>query len=252
MAIKYEDLKGKVVVITGSARGIGKEMAVAFAEQGAKVVLTDMNEAALKETSAEFTKNGFENLIYVCNVTNYEDVVTTMKAIAEKWGRIDVLVNNAGITKDNLFIRMKPEQFQQVIDVNLTGTFNCAHAATNIMRKERSGVIINIASISAAGNIGQANYSASKAGVIGFTRTLGREIAPLGIRTNAIAPGFIQTDMTDAIPESIQEKILENIAIKRKGSPREIANVALFLASEASSLIYGQVIYAEGSMLMMP
>ena len=252
MAFRYDDLKDKVVVITGAARGLGKEMGLAFAEQGAKVALTDMNEANLKATSEEFTKKGYENSIHVCNVTDFDNVTATMKSIAEQWGKIDVLINNAGITKDTLFIRMKPEQFRQVIDVNLTGTFNCASAATNIMRKARSGVIINIASTAVCGNVGQANYSASKAGVVSFTRTLGREIAPLGIKTNAIAPGFIETEMTDAVPDEISQNIINHIAVKRKGQPREIANVALFLASEASSFIYGQVIYVDGSMLAMP
>lgn len=248
MKYQFEDLKDAVVIITGSGRGIGKGIAEVFADFGSKIVITDIDENTAKETAAEIAKKGVETLSYVCDVSKFDQVEAMMVDVAAKWGKIDVLVNNAGITQDGLFLRMKPEQWQKVLDINLTGTYNCTSAAVNVMRKAKKGAIINISSIAAGGNPGQANYSASKAGVIGFTKALGKELAPMGIRVNAIAPGFIQTAMTDKIPEKLREMMLQAIPMKRPGQPEDIAKAIVFLASELSSYITAQVIDVNGGL----
>jgi len=243
---EFESIKGKVAVITGSGRGIGKGIAEKLAGHGAHVVITDIDIDTAKETAAEIEKTGVETLAIACDVSNGDDVKNLFSKAVEKWGKVDILVNNAGITKDGLFIRMKPEAWTKVIDVNLNGMFYCSQAAANIMRKQRSGIIICISSIAAHGNPGQANYSASKAGVIGMAKTLAKELAPLGIRVNCIAPGFIDTPMTQAIPEKHKTRIIESIPLKRAGKPDDIANSILFLSSDMANYITGHVLDING------
>lgn len=226
------EFKDKVVLVTGSGRGIGKEIAIEFASYGAKIVVTDIDEETAQATAEEIkTKHGVETLAVVGDVSNEESVDQLFSKITEHFERLDVLINNAGITMDGLFIRMKTPQWQKVIDINLTGTYLCAQRASNIMRKQRSGSIVNLASVVAGGNPGQANYSASKAGVIGLTKTLGKELAPLGIRVNAVVPGFIHTPMTDKIPEKRREEMITRIPAGRMGEPSDVARAILFLAS---------------------
>lgn len=228
-------LKDKVALVTGSAQGIGKAIAAALAKEGAKVIISDISpEAPLK-----------------MNVTDPADVEAGIKQVIEKHGTIDILVNNAGITKDTLFIRMKKEDWDAVINVNLNGVFNVSKAVASLMMKKRTGKIINIASIvGEMGNAGQANYSASKAGVIGLTKTLARELAPRGITVNAIAPGFIQTAMTDKIPEETKNKMMAQIPLAKLGAPEDVAAAVVFLASSGADYITGQVINVNGGMLM--
>ncbi len=242
------DLKDKVAIVTGSARGIGKAIAERLAEAGAKVLINDIDQGSCKETATEISqKYSVETEIYACDISNPEQVEAMMEFVKNKWNKIDILVNNAGITRDTLLLRMKKEQWDQVINVNLTGTFLCTQSAFKIMMNQRSGVIINISSITGEnGNMGQANYAASKAGVIGFSKTVALEGAARGVRCNVIAPGFIQTAMTDAIPEKIRTKMIEAIPLKRIGLPIDIANTVVFLASDLASYITGQVIDVNG------
>ena len=244
----FKELEGSLTIVTGGARGIGKVFASAFMAQGAEVVILDNDQETGKKTRAELSQRGnisFEK----CDVSDYEQVKQTIDKIAEKEGKIDILINNAGITKDGLFIRMKPEQWQKVIDINLTGIFNCSHAVTKYMRKVRKGYIVNIASISAEGNPGQANYAASKGGVISLTKSLGKELAPMGIRVNAIAPGYVNTDMTSVLSEKIRERTISLIPMGRFGEPEEIASVALFLCSGLASFVTGKTLFVDGGML---
>lgn len=241
------DLKNKSAVVTGSARGIGKAIAEKFAELGAKVVICDMNEEATKATAEELKSKGYQAIPVVCNVTNPEDTEKLIETCQKEFGSVDILVNNAGITKDTLLMRMKKEQWDAVINVNLTGVFNCTQAAIKPMMKQKSGSIVNLTSIVGIyGNAGQTNYSASKAGVIGFTKSCAMELASRGIRVNAIAPGFIETDMTAAIPEKIREAMKKAIYLGRTGQPVDIANAAAFLASDAASYITGIVLEVHG------
>ncbi|PJZ68667.1 beta-ketoacyl-ACP reductase [Leptospira perolatii] len=243
------DLKGKNAIITGSARGIGKATALKLAQAGANVVIADLNEEASKATAAEIAKaTGVKAIGVSCNVSSSESAAATVQACVEAFGSVDVLVNNAGITKDTLLMRMKQEQWDAVIAVNLTGTFNCTQAAIKYMMKNpNGGSIINLSSIAGVnGNIGQTNYSASKAGVIGFTKAVALEMASRKVRCNAIAPGFIATEMTEAIPEKIRTAMVAAIPLKRAGQPDDIANTIAFLASDLASFITGQVIEVNG------
>ena len=246
MKYTFGDLKNKVAVITGSGRGIGKAISKVFIEQGAKVVVNDVDADVAEKSASELAEKGGEVLPIVCDITDKSQVDAMFQKIVEKWGKVDILVNNAGITIDTLFLRMKPEQWKKVMDINLTGSFYCSKAAVEFMRKVRSGNIINISSIAALGNVGQVNYSASKAGIIGFTRSLSKELAPMGIRVNCVAPGFIETRLTDAIPDKIQEKIINDIPQKKKGEPKDIANAILFLASDLSEYITGEILNVNG------
>lgn len=242
----FSEIKGQVVVVTGSGQGIGKAIAEKFAAHGAHVVITDINQETAEATATELQTHGIETLAVACDVSKKEQVDNLFAKAVEKWGKVDILVNNAGITKDGLFIRMKEEAWDAVINVNLKGAYLCSQAAANIMRKARKGCIVSISSIAATGNPGQANYSASKAGVIGLSNTLAKELAPLGIRSNAVAPGFIHTAMTDKIPEKYRTKIIDAIPLKRIGEPDDVAKVILFLASELAEYITGQVIHING------
>ena len=247
MAYAFEDIKDASVVITGSGRGIGKGIAELFIEHGAKVVITDIDADVVKSTTEELSKKG-EAIGIVCNVTDEEQVNKLIDETAEKFGGVDVLVNNAGITKDGLFLRMKLEQFQIVNKINVEGTFLCSKAAVNKMRKARKGSIINISSVARMGSPGQTNYSASKAAVVGFTRSLSKEIAGYGIRVNCVAPGFVETRLTDAIPDKIRENMIDSIPLKRTGQPLDIANPILFLASEMSAYMTGQTLDVNGGL----
>lgn len=242
----------KVAVITGAARGIGKAIALKFASQGYHVVInyrgSEEKANAVKEQCIAL---GVEALTYQGDVSHYQEMEDMMKAVMEKFGRIDVLVNNSGITKDQLLLKMDSESFMDVIDVNLKGSFNTIKAVSRIMMKQKSGVIINMSSvIGEIGNAGQANYAASKAGVLGLTKSIAKEFAPRHIRVNAIAPGFIATDMTDVLNEQTKENILQAIPLKSLGEAEDVANVAYFLASDDAKYITGQVINVDGGMVM--
>ena len=244
----FEDIKGQVVLITGSGRGIGRATADLFAEQGARVVISDVDADVCNQAADEIAQKGAQTLPIVCDITKRDQVDAMMQQVVDKWERIDCLVNNAGMTKDGLFLRMKQEHWQVAIDVNLTGTFNCCHAAVQHMRKVKKGNIINLSSLARIGNAGQANYSAAKAGVVGFTRALAKELASMNIRVNCVAPGFVVTRLTDAIPDKLMEEMVKMIPLKRKGQPIDIAGPVLFLASELSAYMTGQVLDVNGGL----
>ena len=243
-------LQGKVALVTGAARGIGKAIALRFAEQGADVAFTDLeiNEVA-EQTLAELEALGVKAKAYASNAASFEESHEVVKQIVEDFGRIDVLVNNAGITKDGLMMRMSEAQWDAVINVNLKSAFNFIHAVTPIMAKQRGGSIINMSSVvGVSGNAGQCNYSASKAGMIGLAKSIAKEMGPRGIRANAIAPGFIITEMTNKLPQEVRDAWNQQIPLRRGGTPEDVANVALFLASDLSSYVSGQVIHCCGAM----
>lgn len=242
----------KVVLITGATRGIGKQIAITFAQNGYDIAINYRKENDdLKSTKEEIEKNNVKCLAVQGDVSNFEDCERFVKEIIDEYGKIDVLVNNAGITKDTLLMRMKKEDFEDVINVNLVGTFNVTKNVISFMMKARSGRIINISSVvGIAGNAGQTNYSASKAGIIGFTKSLAKEVASRGILVNAVAPGFIETQMTDVLKDEIKEEIAKSIPLRRMGSSQDVSNVVKFLADEESSYITGQVINVDGGMLM--
>ena len=242
----------KCALITGATRGIGKRIAITLAKQGYNIALNyrKVNEE-LENTKKEIEKIGVQILAVKGDVANFEDCENFVKQVIERFGQIDVLVNNAGITKDMLLMRMKKEDFEQVIDTNLVGTFNVTKNVVPYMMKARSGRIINISSVvGISGNAGQTNYSASKAGIIGFTKSLAKEIASRNILVNSVAPGFIETNMTDVLKDDVKQEIAKNIPLKRMGTTQDVANVVKFLASDDSSYITGQVINVDGGMLM--
>lgn len=241
------DLKGKVAFITGAAQGIGKEAALTLAANGASIVATDLNMDLLLKNADAFR----EYLPLAMNVTKEQEVNAAVASAIEKFHRIDILVNNAGITKDSLLLRMSEAAWDAVLSVNLKGAFNCTRAVARYMLKQKKGTIINVASVvGLMGNPGQANYSASKAGLIGLTKTVARELASKGITANAVAPGYIDTEMTRALPDSAREKLEESIPLKRLGSVRDVAQAIAFLASDEASYITGQVINVNGGMYM--
>ena len=243
-------LEGKVALVTGAARGIGKAIALRFAEQGANIAFTDLaiNEAA-ERTLTELEAFGVKAKAYASNAASFEESHEVVKQVVEEFGRIDVLVNNAGITKDGLMLRMSEAQWDAVINVNLKSAFNFIHAVTPIMAKQRGGSIINMSSVvGVSGNAGQCNYSASKAGMIGLAKSIAKEMGPRGIRANAIAPGFIITEMTNQLPQEVRDAWNQQIPLRRGGTPEDVANVALFLASDLSSYVSGQVIHCCGAM----
>lgn len=245
-------LDGKIALVTGASRGIGRAVAIALAKEGAAVAINYAGNAKAAEEVKEIIEQMGGKAITIQADISDEKAAADMvaKTIAELGG-LDILVNNAGITRDNLFIRMKADEWNAVINTNLTGLFNCSQPAAKYMMKKRTGRIINMSSVSGImGNMGQVNYSAAKAGVIGFTKSLARETAARGITVNAVAPGFIATDMTAAMPEKAQEKVLTMIPMGKMGQPEDIANAVLFLASEKASYITGQVISVNGGMVM--
>lgn len=245
-------LKDKVAIVTGGTRGIGRAIALKLADQGANIVINYRNsDKEAEELKAILEGKGVKVLTVKCDISNFEDSKNLMDKCKEVFGKIDILVNNAGITKDTLIMRMKEEDFDNVIDVNLKGTFNCAKHASAIMLKQRFGKIINMTSVvGIAGNAGQVNYSASKAGVIGLTKSLAKELGSRGITVNAVAPGFINTDMTASLSEKVKEEASKNIPLKRLGDPEDVANLVGFLASDAANYITGQVINVDGGMVM--
>ena len=242
----------KCALTTGATRGIGKQIAITLAKQGYNIALNYRKEnEELENTKKEIEEIGVQVLAVKGDVSNFEDCENFVKQVIERFGQIDVLVNNAGITKDMLLMRMKKEDFEQVIDTNLVGTFNVTKNVVPYMMKARSGRIINISSVvGISGNAGQTNYSASKAGIIGFTKSLAKEIASRNILVNAVAPGFIETNMTDVLKDDVKQEIAKNIPLKRMGTAQDVANVVKFLASDDSSYITGQVINVDGGMLM--
>jgi len=244
-------LKDKVSLVTGAAQGIGKAIASKLAQEGSDIILVDINKEKCEETAGEIQEKNRKTWSYQIDVSDYKQVESLFDGEMAKWGRIDILVNNAGITKDNLILRMKEEEWDDVLKINLKGVFNFSKAASKFMMKQRAGVIINISSIiGIMGNAGQVNYSASKAGVIGVTKSLARELASRNIRVNAVAPGFIQTSMTDRLTEEQKQLMLNAIPLKRIGTPEEVAKIVLFLASDDSSYTTGQVINVDGGMVM--
>ena len=243
-------LEGKVALVTGAGRGIGKAIALRFAQEGANVAFTDLavNEA-VEETVKEIEAMGVKAKAYASNAANFDETHEVVKQIVEDFGRIDVLVNNAGITKDGLMMRMSEAQWDAVINVNLKSAFNFIHAVTPVMAKQRSGSIINMSSVvGVSGNAGQCNYSASKAGMIGLAKSIAKEMGPRGIRANCIAPGFIITDMTNQLSQEVKDQWAAQIPLRRGGTPEDVANVALFLASDLSSYVSGQVLHCCGAM----
>lgn len=246
-------LEGKVAIVTGAARGIGKAIAEAYAAQGANVAITDLNitpetEAMCSEMGA---KNGVTVKAYAGNAADFDACHTLVETVVADFGKVDILVNNAGITKDGLMLRMTEQQWDMVINVNLKSAFNMIHAVAPFMMKSRSGSIINMASVvGVSGNAGQANYSASKAGMIGLAKSVAKEFGSRGIRANAIAPGFIESDMTAQLSEEVRKEWAQQIPLRRGGKPEDVANVALFLGSDLSSYVSGQVLHCCGGMNM--
>jgi len=243
-------LEGKVALVTGGARGIGRAIALLFAKEGADIAVADVNLQQAENTAKEIGSFGRQAIALQVDITDYGKVEEAVNKILDKLGKVDILVNNAGITKDNLLLRMSEAEWDAVLDVNLKGTFNCIKAVSRPMIKQRSGKIINIASIiGIIGNPGQANYSASKAGIIALTKTAAKELASRNINVNAVAPGFIQTEMTAKLPEEIKQKMLAAIPMGKLGVPEDVAAVCLFLASEESGYITGQTIVIDGGMV---
>lgn len=244
-------LQGQVALVTGGARGIGKAICSRLAAEGASLAIVDVLKDAAEATAQEFRNQGVQAEAYAADVVKFADAEATVKAVVDRFGKLDILVNNAGITRDTLIMRMSEEDWDKVIAVNLKGTFNFTKAAIRPMMKARYGKIINIASVvGVMGNAGQANYSASKAGVIGLTKTAAKELATRNINVNAVAPGYIMTDMTKELPEQAKEAFLRVTPIQRPGTPEDVAGVVFFLASADSNYVTGQVIHVDGGMVM--
>jgi 3-oxoacyl-[acyl-carrier protein] reductase len=243
------NFKGKNIIVTGAARGIGRIIALTFAEYGANVAFTDINDAHFEALEKELTAFGVQAKGYVSNAADFDNSNETVAQILKDFGSVDVLINNAGITKDNLLMRMSEQDFDAVIAVNLKSVFNLTKAVLRPMMKARKGSIINMSSVvGIGGNAGQANYAASKAGIIGFTKSVAKELGSRNIRCNAVAPGFIATEMTDKLSEDVVKEWQSKIPLKRAGLPQDVANVCLFLASDLSSYITGQVLTVDGGM----
>lgn len=245
------ELNGQVAVVTGGARGIGKAIAEGLAKKGITLVIADISLEQAMETSAEIGKLGVKTMAVKLDVSKSGDVTKTFEDVSKEFGRIDILINNAGITRDGLVLRMKEDDWDAVININLKSVFLCSKEAVKIMAKQRYGRIVNIASVVAfMGNPGQANYSASKAGIVGLTKTIAKEYASRGITANVVAPGFITTAMTDALPENVKEEMKRAIPLGRFGTVEDVANAVVFLASPDSGYITGQVVHVNGGMYM--
>jgi 3-oxoacyl-[acyl-carrier protein] reductase len=248
------ELEGKVALVTGAGRagkGIGKSICVALANEGAKIAVADFVPEAAEAVAEEVRKLGAEAIALKANVADPADVEQMVNQVVDKFGKIDILVNNAGITRDQLLLRMSEAEWDAVIDTNLKGTFICTKAVAKLMLRARTGTIVNMASVMGIiGNPGQANYSASKAGVIGFTKTVAKELGSRGITVNAVAPGFIETVMTEELPQQVKDSISAQIPLVRLGTPEDVAGVVVFLCSKSSSYVTGQVINVDGGMVM--
>lgn len=245
-------LKDKVALITGGARGIGRQIALRFAKEGADIVIADINIQEAEKTCQDIEALGRKSLALELDITDYSKTQEAVNKILDKFIKVDILVNNAGITKDNLLLRMGEQEWDAVLNVNLKGTFNCTKAVSKAMIRQRFGKIINIASvIGIIGNTGQANYSASKAGIIALTKTTAKELASRNINVNAVAPGFIQTEMTAKLTPDLKKKMQESIPLGKFGSPEDVAGLCLFLASEEADYITGQTIVVDGGMVMV-
>ena len=244
-------LTGKVALVTGAAQGIGKAVALLLARHGADIVVSDINLEKAEETAKEIESIGQKAMAIKVNVASLNDVERMVEAVLKKFGKIDILINNAGITRDKLILRMTEEDWDIVLNVNLKGTFNCTKAVVRHMAKQRSGKIVSIASVvGEMGNAGQVNYAASKAGVIGLTKTIAREFAKRGINVNAIAPGYIETPMTEVLSDKVKEELKRLIPMERLGKPEDVAEAVLFLVSEESNYITGQVLNVNGGIYM--
>ncbi|ATW24656.1 3-oxoacyl-[acyl-carrier-protein] reductase [Candidatus Formimonas warabiya] len=248
-------LEDKVALVTGGSRGIGRTVALKLAQEGCRVAVNyvdfDRNQEEAEEVVSLIKKAGGQALSVKGDVANFEEVESMMREVSEYFGRIDILVNNAGITRDNLLMRMKEEDWDAVININLKGTFHCCKSVVKLMMKQKYGKIVNVASVvGLMGNAGQTNYAASKAGIIGFTKSLAREVASRNINVNAVAPGFIATAMTENLPESSQEALLKQIPLQRLGKPEDVAELVVFLASDKAAYITGQTIAVDGGMVM--
>jgi 3-oxoacyl-[acyl-carrier protein] reductase len=245
------EFKGQVALVTGGARGIGKSIAGALAAKGVNVAVADIDEGAAQETAREMEAKGVKAISFKMDVSNADDVARVVSGVKEGLGTLDILVNNAGITRDGLLMRMKEEDWDSVINVNLKSVFLCTRESVKVMAKQRYGRIVNIASVVAfMGNPGQANYSASKAGIVGLTKTTAREYASRGITVNAVAPGFIMTAMTDALPDNVKEEMKRAIPLGSFGTSEDVANCVLFLASPEAGYVTGQVLHVNGGMYM--
>lgn len=246
-----ERLKEKIAVVTGGAKGIGRATVEKFISEGAKVSIWDYDNVSGEELTEQLTKNGFDVHFVKVNVADFNDVVKAAEAVKGRFGRVDILINNAGITKDSSFKKMTTELWQQVIDVNLTGVFNCSKAVLDYMLEQKYGKIINASSVVGLyGNFGQTNYSATKFGVIGLTKTWAKELGRKGINVNAVAPGFILTDMVKAMPEDVLKMMADKTPLGRLGTPEDIANAYLFLASDEASFIHGTVLSVDGGIVI--
>lgn len=244
-------LKGKIAVVTGAGRGIGEMIALTLALEGADIVVNDIDPVSAEDTAQKINSIGQKALVHTADIAVGKEVVEMFSQAKTKFGTIDILINNAGITKDNLLLNMAEEEWDMVMDINLKGVFNCTQQAAAIMKEQNSGKIVNLTSVSAQmGNVGQVNYTASKAGVIGMTKTLARELARYNINVNAVAPGFITTPMTENIPDTLKTVILQSIPLGRPGSPEDVAKVVKFLSTDDSAYVTGQVISCNGGMYL--
>ncbi|MBQ3444061.1 MAG: 3-oxoacyl-[Selenomonadaceae bacterium] len=245
-------LSGKVAFVTGASRGIGRAIALRLAKDGAKVALNfSSNVSKAEEVKAQIEAAGGEAMLVQGDVAKFEVVTELIKRVVDVWGRLDILINNAGITRDNLLIKMTEDDFDRVISTNLKGVFNCTKAVTRLMMKQRGGRIVNMSSVvGLKGNISQANYAAAKAGIIGFTKSAARELASRGVTVNAVAPGFINTDMTAVLSEKVKEVMMQEIPAGRMGTPEDVANAVAFLVSDEAAYITGQVLSVDGGMVM--